>query len=47
LRDCVEGAVANAPPDAHSEAIVALRAHAEFYYRELSALSNPTSSGPT
>ena len=45
LRGCVTSAVANAPQDTHPETIVELRAHAEFYYRELSALAGPTSSG--
>lgn len=45
LRGCVEAAVANAPPDAPTETIVELRAHAEFYYKELSALKGHNSSG--
>ena len=44
LRDGVTGATSNAPPGTHPETIVELRAHAEFYYKELSARSNPTSS---
>ncbi len=44
LRSGVEDAVASAPVGTHPDTIVELRAHAEFYYAELAARSNPRAS---